>query len=235
MAIICYMSEPVNYDLLLKKDPPIYDFTLFTPTLNNQAFPTAKDLDPPDANDDFRRVTNQMGHGYPARNMSPMNLFHIARFFETVKENAKLIVEIGVVPNMNVQNSSAYFIGEKSSECAYLGIDVCDRSYVKNLGTNVHFLQTDSKNTDVIVEEIKKLGGKIDFLFIDGLHTIEQVKYELALIPYVRKGGIIGFHDTMVHIGPNVWMKAFDPAKFTVHNFYQYDDWGLGILEKNFD
>jgi predicted O-methyltransferase YrrM len=228
------MSEPVNYDLLVKKAPALYDFTLYTPTLDTERYPQAKDLDPPDTNDFFRIQTNQMGHNYPATNMSSMNLFYLSKYFEKVKESAKLIVEIGVVPNMTVQNSSTYFISNKFPQCTYLGIDVCDRSYVEQFASNVHFLKTDSKNTELIVNEIKKYGGEIDFLFIDGLHTIEQVKYELALIPYVRKGGIIGFHDTMVHIGPNVWMKAFDPSKFTIHNHTQYNDWGLGILEKNF-
>ena len=228
------MSEPVNYDLLIKKDPPLYDFLLYTPTLDTEQFPNAKDLDPPDTNDAFRILTNQMDHQYPSVNMSPMNLFYIGNYFNTVKENAKLIVEIGVVPNLTVPNSSSYFLYEKPNDCVYLGIDICDRSYVEQIAPNAHFLQVDSKDTGRIVEEINKYGGQIDFLFIDGLHTIEQVKYELALIPSVRKGGIIGFHDTMIHIGPNVWMKAFDPAKFTIHNYSQFNDWGLGILEKNF-
>lgn len=38
---------------------------------------------------------------------------------------------------------------------------------------------------------------KIDFLFIDGDHHYEAVSKEYALYaPLVRKGGIIGFHDT---------------------------------------
>ena len=228
------MCDPVNYDGMIRKLPPVYDFLLYTPAINTDAYPNAKDLDPPDANDEYRIATNQMEHAFPATNMSPMNLFYLSNFFETVKDTATLIVEIGVIPNPSVPNSSQLFVEEKKASCAYLGIDICDRSYIQSYGKNVHFLQTDSKNTDVIVQKIQELGGQIDFLFIDGLHTIEQIQYELALIPYVKKGGIIGLHDIMIHIGPNAWMEAFDPQKFTIHKFTKYDDWGLGILVKNF-
>jgi hypothetical protein len=230
------MSKPVNYDPIIVRDPPIYDFTLYTPRLNIELWPQARDLDPPDSNDWFRKLTNQMGHSYPGVNMSTMNLNVILNILNLIKQSAKLIVEIGVMPNMDVPNSTKLFLQEKKSDCKYLGIDIENREYILKYGfPNVHLLQTDSKNTDLIIAKIKELGGEIDFLFIDGLHTIEQVKYELALIPYVKKGGVIAFHDIMCHIGPNVWMKAFDPNKFsTITSFVKYDDWGVGLLMKDF-
>jgi cephalosporin hydroxylase len=229
------MSIPVNYDDIIIKDSPIYDFTLFTPRLNTETYPLAVDKDMYTSNDWFRDLTNQKTHSYPDGYMSEMNIRIISDYFNRIKDSAKLVVEIGVMPNMGVLSSTKVLIQEKNKECAYLGIDIEDRNYVNNYGENIHMLQTDSRNTSIIVEKIKQLGGSIDFLFIDGLHTIEQVKHELALIPYVKKGGVIGFHDTMIHIGPNVWLKAFDPNKFTINSYYEYNDWGISMLVKNYE
>jgi cephalosporin hydroxylase len=52
------------------------------------------------------------------------------------------------------------------------------------------------------VDEITTLlsGKKIDFLFIDGDHTYEGVKKDFEMYsPLVRPGGVIAFHDVVVH------------------------------------
>lgn len=50
---------------------------------------------------------------------------------------------------------------------------------------------------DRVVEVLK--GKQVDFLFIDGLHTMHGVMGDFySYGSLVRKGGLIGFHDTMV-------------------------------------
>ncbi len=127
------------------------------------------------------------------------------------------------------------FLDLKTKTTQYLGIDIEPRPHVSNYTENAFTIQVDSGNTEHIRKIIDHHFRKpIDFLFIDGLHSVEQVKKELALIPLVRKGGVIGFHDISFHAEPNLWMDAFDPKKFDIYKFRADDDWGIGFLIKKF-
>jgi predicted O-methyltransferase YrrM len=59
------------------------------------------------------------------------------------------------------------------------------------------FLRGNSHSEDIKEKFIKSLGKKkLDFLFIDGDHTYEGVKKDfLNYSPFVKKGGLIAFHD----------------------------------------
>ena len=59
-----------------------------------------------------------------------------------------------------------------------------------------HSLIGRSDDPFVKAEALKYLGGEIDFLFIDAVHTYEGAKYDfLTYGPYVRAGGVIALHD----------------------------------------
>lgn len=61
----------------------------------------------------------------------------------------------------------------------------------------VHVLNGDSHNEAIRQEVVNILDGdKLDFLFIDGDHTLEGVKADYEMYsPLVCSGGWIGFHD----------------------------------------
>lgn len=65
-------------------------------------------------------------------------------------------------------------------------------------GLEVTMLWEDSQNEGTKQHLIDLLNGRlIDFLFIDGDHKYESVKRDFELYsPLVRKGGMVGFHDT---------------------------------------
>ena len=69
------------------------------------------------------------------------------------------------------------------------------------LGQRIHLLRADSHNRETLEQAKRILGGReLDFLFIDGDHTYEGVKKDFKLYsPLVKKGGIIAFHDIVVH------------------------------------
>jgi hypothetical protein len=53
--------------------------------------------------------------------------------------------------------------------------------------------------------------GPIDLLFIDTLHTAEQVSAELALFgPVVRPGGLIFFDDIRINPGMSAWWDSLE-------------------------
>jgi len=52
-------------------------------------------------------------------------------------------------------------------------------------------------NDEKVIADVYSKVGEIDFLFIDGNHSYESVLCDFLLYyPLVKKGGIIGFHDT---------------------------------------
>jgi hypothetical protein len=213
-----------DYSEWIQKTPSIYSFTLYTPTLNEA-------LD----KEEFLRITvedhiklNTFAHSVP-KEMSDMNLSKVREFFGRLV-SPRLVVEIGVMRNPGIQNTTQTVLEMKPDTCAYVGIDIEDRSYVKNYGTNIYTLQIDSADTSTIKEYLSRFNTPIDYLFIDGLHSIYQVGKEIDLISLVRKGGVIGFHDISVHTGPNAWMDAFDPDKFEIYKFHAEGDWGIGFL-----
>lgn len=59
-------------------------------------------------------------------------------------------------------------------------------------GSDSHDLGTQQKVADIITT------GKIDFLFIDGDHSEDGVRRDFKMYsPFVRKGGLIAFHDVV--------------------------------------
>ena len=68
----------------------------------------------------------------------------------------------------------------------------------------------------------------IDFLFIDGNHSYESVLCDFLLYyPLVKKGGIVGFHDTKLsesNIGVPKLISEIRDGKFTNGNRIIIDD-----------
>lgn len=65
----------------------------------------------------------------------------------------------------------------------------------------IYFLRKDSHKVSTI-KKVKKIlkNYKLDILFIDGDHTYEGVKLDFEnFSPFVRKNGIIAFHDIVEH------------------------------------
>ena len=220
-----------DYSSILKKDPPVYDFCLYTPAFSIQTRDSDGWVD-----DNFYNMTKQ-SHNRVSKEMSDMNLERLEEFFRKTVPDGGLIMEIGVwrVPNSPFKTSTQLFLDLKTKNTQFVGVDIEPRPHVLSYTENVFMLQIDSANTKAIQGILEmQMKKPIDFLFIDGLHSVEQVKKELALIPLVRKGGVIGFHDISFHAGPNLWMDAFDPEKFDIYKFRADDDWGIGFLVKKF-
>ena len=213
-----------DYSEWIQKTPSIYSFTLYTPTLN-ETLDKQEFVNIP--LEDYIKL-NAFVPSVP-KEMSDMNLSKVREFFGRLV-SPQLVVEIGVMRNPGIQNTTQTVLEMKPDTCAYVGIDIEDRSYVKKYGTNIYTLQIDSAETSTIKEYLSRFNTPIDYLFIDGLHSIYQVGKEIDLISLVRKGGVIGFHDISVHTGPNAWMEAFDPDKFEIYKFHAEGDWGIGFL-----
>jgi predicted O-methyltransferase YrrM len=104
----------------------------------------------------------------------------------------------------------------------------------------LHLLRKDSHKQDTL-EEIKKIlnGNQLDFLFIDGDHSYEGVKKDFEMYsPFVKKGGIIAFHDIAPDGLPEFTggVPKFWKEIKNKYNSYEYieninqEGYGIGVL-----
>lgn len=103
----------------------------------------------------------------------------------------------------------------------------------------IYLIRNDSHNP-LVLDEIRDILGnnKVDFLFLDGDHSYEGVKNDFKIFsPFVRKGGIVAFHDIVDHplgTGCEVskfWKEIKTAYEYTeiVHNWNQ--GWaGIGAI-----
>ena len=74
------------------------------------------------------------------------------------------------------------------------------RRFPRN-GQQLHLIRGDS-HTPETLDRVERLltSDKLDYLFIDGDHTYDGVKRDFEMYsPLVRSGGMIAFHDIVVH------------------------------------
>jgi hypothetical protein len=163
---------------------------------------------------------------------SACNEFHLKNALIAMGDTCRTIVEIGVDRNGG-RTSTRTILDNKHGDALYLGIDVENKSHLNNPANNVHTLQMRSENTVLIINELRRLGkGSIDFLFIDGWHSIVQVCADWELTTILSKHGVVGFHDTAYHPGPHLFVKNLNRTKWDVIENACSDnanDYGIGF------
>ena len=169
------------------------------------------------------------------KEFSMCNQAALTEEFSKVKDQTKVIVEIGVsrvTYNQTYdQTSTSIFLRHKNPETIYLGIDIDDKTFLQGLERNVFTLQSKSEYYERVKAKLDALKiTQIDFLFVDGWHSINQVIDELWYVDFMKPGGVIGFHDTNYHPGPSRIIKNLNPNIFEVRQLcQQQDDWGIGF------
>lgn len=149
------------------------------------------------------------------------------------KIQPKVIVEIGV----HLGHSLAVWQRAFKPEIL-IGIDIdINREllgYLEGELSNVEFIQASSRSLEAMHEVSAILGPhQIDFLFIDGDHEYHAVKRDfLTWLPFVRKGGIIAFHDALIKDHPLVdAYKYFEGLKTEYEwDSCQIDANGVGLV-----
>lgn len=151
-----------------------------------------------------------IGRGYYDRihaEQDPTEIREMAKLVSSIKP--KVIVEIGTY------KGGTLFIWTRTNPQAELVVSIdlpggqygggydasrekLYRLFAHNMPTTqMEFIRGNSHLAQT-AEGLKKIlnGRLIDFLYIDADHTYEGVKTDFELYsPYVRKGGLIGFHD----------------------------------------
>lgn len=159
------------------------------------------------------------------------NLRHLKETFLKTRDDCGLIMEIGVNRN-GPRSFTQSFLSLKKQETTYLGVDLEDKKYLNSEPRNIHTLQTDSRNYDEIISYIELLGKKeIDFLFIDGWHSVNQIYYDWEFTKNLSAKGVVGVHDTNAHPGPYKLVQNINKDSWNV-NVCCLADWGVAFLSR---
>lgn len=140
----------------------------------------------------------------------------------------KYFLEIGV--HRNGENSSTHtIIKNMDSDGIYLGVDINDKTFLNNPSMGIHTIQANSSDYEQIVSKLDSLGVKeLDFIFIDGDHSINQVLRDWEYTKILSEHGVVAFHDTTHHAGPNFFIYALNTDKWEVFPNLCPLDYGLG-------
>lgn len=167
--------------------------------------------------------------------MSKCNIDAIIEHFSKVKNTCKCILEIGVDCNgtPTEMTSTRTLLDNKLPNTVYVGVDIEDKSYLDDVEKNIYTLKTTSSNISEVMKFLNSLGiTEIDFLFIDGWHSINQVLTEWEYTAFLSSTGIVGFHDTSIHPGPSMFVKYLNREHWhVVENAcaIHSNDYGIGF------
>ena len=137
----------------------------------------------------------------------------------TQLQPCRAILEIGVDCNIDYteMTSSKTFLEYKQQDTIYIGVDITDKSYLDDPSRNIYTIKTSSYNIDEVMAFARSKGvEEIDFLFIDGLHGINECLIEWEYTRWLSAHGIVGWHDTASHPGPYLFTKYLNPALWNV-------------------
>lgn len=179
--------------------------------------------------DDVDYQPHPLGH---EQEITDCNLDSLINHFSKIKDHAKSILEIGVGRNGS-RSFVHVFTEHKKKETVYIGLDIQDRSFLRDKENNIHTIQNNSSNYLENVKYFSEIGvNEFDFIFIDGWHSINQVLEDWEYTNLLSDGGIVGFHDTTCHPGPSAFINALNRDKWEVVENCCPLDWGIGFAKK---
>ena len=146
--------------------------------------------------------------------------------------NPRCIVEIGVQRNPLPESSTGSLLRNKPKGCAYIGVDIEDKSHLANPDKSIFTLKMDSSDHASVFSLMDRLHlTHIDFLFIDGWHSVRQCLADWQYTGRLAPRGTVVMHDTNVHPGPVAVFEAIDETLFEKNKHCtEGPDWGIATV-----
>lgn len=150
-------------------------------------------------------------------------------------ENERMnFLEIGVHRNGG-KSSTHTLLKNLRPGGIYLGVDIEDKSFLDDAERGIHTIQTTSTNFDIVKERLESLSVEIlHFIFIDGMHSINQILQDWEYTKLLAPGGVVGIHDTTGHPGPYFLINNLNPSRWSVVPNLCPDNYGLGYCRRLF-
>ena len=171
---------------------------------------------------------------HPPLHFTPLDCDALTYAYNKLTSPPKLIVEIGVNRSESEVSSTSTLLKLKPQECMYIGIDIVDGSAINNFENNVFTLRNNSNEHEKLYQLMNWHNHKqIDFMFVDGWHSVNQVIKEWKYWEKMIANGVMAFHDTNYHPGPVALLDAIDTDIFSVEYFGRGEaDWGVGVVQR---
>ena len=149
-------------------------------------------------------------------------------------QNPRCIVEIGVQRNPLPESSTGILLHHKPQGAIYIGIDIEDKSHLANPADGIFTLKMDSSDRFKVFVFMDKMNLRyIDFLFIDGWHSVKQCVADWQYVERLAPNGIVLLHDTNVHPGPFALFEAIDDRLFQKTKYCTEElDWGIAVVRR---
>ena len=169
----------------------------------------------------------------PPAHFTPLDHQALEYALSKLTSPPKLIVEIGVDECGGISSTNT-LLRTKSTDCMYVGMDIKDKSYLNNIENNIFTIRGDSANYTELYKMMDWYGHEqIDFMFVDGWHSINQVIKEWKYWERMAPNAVMAFHDTNYHPGPVALFDAIDTDIFSVELFGRgISDWGVGVVQR---
>lgn len=147
------------------------------------------------------------------------------------KVNVKNVIEIGVARN-DVRSFTTQLLYAKKG--IYCGIDIEDKTFLNDDLNRVYTIQANSHDQSKIRSYLKTIGlKKCSVLFIDGWHSVNTVINDWTYTDLLDDKGVVIFHDTNYHPGPNLVVPAIDRSMYRVVKYCDGGiDWGIAAAYK---
>lgn len=148
--------------------------------------------------------------------------------------NPRCIVEIGVQRNPLPESSTGILLQYKPRDAVFIGVDIEDKSHLADAAAGVHVLKMDSADCGQVFALMDRLQRtEIDFLFIDGWHSVNQCVTDWKYVERLSPRGIVVMHDTNVHPGPVTVFDAIDEDLFDKKKYCtDGPDWGISVVKR---
>jgi len=159
---------------------------------------------------------------------STCNKASLVEYFLKIKDQVKSILEIGVCRNGG-ESSTYCFLNNKLNETAYVGIDLENKTFLDNQEKRIYTICGNSSDVDQNIEIMKSWGiEQLDFIFIDGWHSINQVLIDWEYTKILSPNGVVAFHDVSEHPGPHMFIRNLNTDIWNVE-IRCPTDWGIGF------
>ena len=169
----------------------------------------------------------------PPVEVSDANINELDHFFHMHKSDFRTILEIGLASEVK-KSFTKFFIDNKVESTKYFGVDKEDRTYLNDSSKNIYTIKTDSTNFLEVKTFLNAHGvEKLDFIFIDGYPSINQILDDWRYVELLDDNGFVAFHDTNFHPGPVELVNNLNLEKYGVYkNCVANNDWGLTFISK---
>ena len=148
--------------------------------------------------------------------------------------DVRCILEIGVQRNPLPESSTGILLQNKAANAVFIGVDIEDKSHLDDESRRIYTIRGNSGDPSQVHALMERLGlPHIDFLFIDGWHSVNQCIADWKYVERLSPRGAVVMHDTNAHPGPVLVFDAIDERLFDKKKYCtEGPDWGISVIRK---